>query len=328
MAVKIGIPRALLFYTYFPFWKVFFENLGAQVITSKPTTKAELQKGVKLCVDEACLPIKIAFGHIAYLKDKVDYIFIPRLVSVSPKEYICPKFLGFPDMVASNIKDLPLIIDNNIDLYKRNKDQYKQYRSIALHICSNPYKIAKAYKKAISEYHHFISRVESGIFPDKAFQPDASFVDNRQNVNGIVALLGHPYCTYDKFINMNLIQRLETANYKVITSDNVPAKIVDQFTENLSKKLFWTLGRKMMGSAYYFIDNPNIDGIIHISSFACGPDSMTGELIERRVRQVSNKPFLNLVLDEHTGEAGLVTRIEAFLDMLSMRTRSVKLKVT
>jgi len=75
----------------------------------------------------------------------------------------------------------------------------------------------------------------------------------------------------------------------------------------------------MIGSAFHFMDSDSIDGIIHVASFGCGPDSFTGEIIERQVRRRGNLPFLNLTIDEHTGEAGVITRLEAFIDMIRWR---------
>lgn len=319
MPVKIGIPKSLLFYTYYPLWKTFFEDLGAEVIVSGNTTKSVLEEGLRLCVDEACLPVKVAFGHVAALRDRVDYIFIPRLVSVSPREYICPKFLGFPDMVRSCIPGLPGLIDTDINLYRRESDLYRQFAQAGSSVCQNPFKVAAAFRKSVSQHKHFTGRVESGILPERAFG------DRRENTSakaesGVhVALVGHPYNIYDSFINMNLIKRLEDSKIRVLTADNVPETIINRYAGTLNKKLFWTLGRRMIGSAYHFLDNTAVMGIIHVASFACGPDSMTGELIERKARRSGNKPFLNLTLDEHTGEAGIVTRIEAFLDMIGMQ---------
>ncbi len=316
MAAKIGIPRCLLFYKYYPLWKVFFESLGAEVTVTGPTTKVILQDGLRHCVDEACLPVKIAFGHVAALRDRVDYIFIPRLVSVHPREYICPKFLGFPDMVRSCVGNLPGTIDTNINLYRREGDLYRQFSEAASPFCKNPVRTYAAFKKALREQRGFDSRVEGGMTPGEALPghpekagppPDGAFS---------VAVIGHPYNIYDGFLNMNLVRRLEGAGVRVMTAENVPEQMVNRYAETLDKRLFWTLGRRMVGAAYYFMDHPDIRGIIHVASFACGPDSMTGELIERRARRKGGMPFLNLTLDEHTGEAGVVTRIEAFLDMV------------
>lgn len=317
MPVKIGIPRSLLFYSYYPLWKTFFEELGAEVETSGNTTKSVLQEGLSLCVDEACLPVKVAFGHVAALRGRVDYIFIPRLVSVSPREYICPKFLGFPDMVRSCVGGLPGVIDSNINLYRREKDLFRQFSEAGSVVCRSPLKVASAFRKAMAESSKFSRRVESGLLPAQAF--DGREGPGRGGFSQKIALVGHPYNIYDSFINMNLIKRLEESGVGVVTVDNVPEAVVNRHAGTLKKRLFWTLGRRMIGASLHFLEDPSVKGIIHVASFACGPDSMTGDMIERRARSMGSKPFLNLTLDEHTGEAGIVTRIEAFLDMIGMR---------
>lgn len=324
MTIKIGIPRSLLFYNFIPFWKTFFEGIGAEVVTSGRTNKAILQDGLRLSVDEACLPVKVAFGHVEHLKDRADYIFIPRLVSVFPGEYICPKFLGFPDMVRQNVQGLPGVIDTSINMYRRERDLYGQFFEIGSRICGNPFKIALAIKKAGEEMKRFTARVESGLRPDRAYGPGSPEETPDCRKNATVAVLGHPYNIYDSFINISLLKRLEDAGINVLTIDNVPEKEVNYYVSSLNKKLFWTLGRRMVGAAYHFLESPGISGIIHVASFACGPDSMTGELIERRARRTGDKPYLSLTLDEHTGEAGIVTRIEAFLDMVGMNRQSAR----
>jgi predicted nucleotide-binding protein (sugar kinase/HSP70/actin superfamily) len=96
MTKKVGIPRGLFFYQYYPLWKTFFEELGAEITVSDYTNKKILDDGVKTCIDEACLAVKIFYGHVINLKDKVDCIFIPRFTSISKNEYICPKFGSLP----------------------------------------------------------------------------------------------------------------------------------------------------------------------------------------------------------------------------------------
>ena len=116
--MRIGIPRALFYYQYFPFWKTLFEVLRFEVVLSPPTNKEILEQGTKLCVDDACLPIKVYHGHIAVLKDKVDMIFVPRVISIEPRKYICPKFLGLPDMIRNSIPDISRVLDTELNLYK------------------------------------------------------------------------------------------------------------------------------------------------------------------------------------------------------------------
>ena len=118
MPVKVGIPRALLYYKYSPLWVNFFQNLGVEVVISPQTNKKILNDAIESCVDEACLPVKLYHGHVLSIKDQVDYLFIPRIMRVSKGRHICPKLGGLPEMIKYSLPDLPPIIDVEIDLPK------------------------------------------------------------------------------------------------------------------------------------------------------------------------------------------------------------------
>lgn len=130
-----------------------------------------------------------------------------------------------------------------------------------------------------------------------------------------MALIGHPYNIYDNYVSMNMIKRLCNMGITVATAEHLPERVVRSCAARLPKRLFWTLGQCMIGAAFHYLERADVSGMVHVAAFGCGPDSMTGELIERRARALG-VPFLNLTLDEHTGEAGVVTRLEAFLDMV------------
>ena len=103
--MEIGIPRALSFYTYYPFWHGFFEGLGIKVILSDPTTKKTLSEGAALVVSETCLPVKVYAGHVLNLIEKgVKKIFVPSIQSIAPKIYNCSKIRGLPDIIRNVIK--------------------------------------------------------------------------------------------------------------------------------------------------------------------------------------------------------------------------------
>jgi predicted nucleotide-binding protein (sugar kinase/HSP70/actin superfamily) len=74
----------------------------------------------------------------------------------------------------------------------------------------------------------------------------------------------------------------------------------------------------LLGAGYNFFDDPKIDGLIHVTAFGCGPDSMLGRMLEFTAVE-SNKPFMTIRVDEHSGEAHLATRVEAFMDMLKRK---------
>ena len=114
----MGIPRALLYYYYYPLWNEFFTRLGCEVVLSPETNKAILDQGIRSTLSEVCLPVKVYFGHAAYLAGRVDYLFVPRLSRVEAKAYICPKFMGIPDMLRARINKLPPLIDTTVDAGK------------------------------------------------------------------------------------------------------------------------------------------------------------------------------------------------------------------
>ncbi|MCL6635771.1 MAG: acyl-CoA dehydratase activase-related protein [Peptococcaceae bacterium] len=317
MPLKVGIPRALLFYYYYPLWRVFFEELGAEVVPSPPSTKGVLTQGLKNAVDEACLPVKMAFGHVLSLAGKVDYIFLPRLVSLARREYICPKFLGLPDM-ARRLDGLPPLIDVNIDLYRRNGDAYIAAREVGRLFTGNSLKIWLAYRRALKVHQKYFRLLQLGLLPGEALAVLEDRVREGPPPSAgcfTVALIGHPYNIYDPYASMNIVRRLRAMGANVVTAEHLSEKVVRSCAARLPKRLFWTLGQWMIGAAFHYMERPDVSGMVHVAAFGCGPDSMTGELIERRAR-AAGMPFLNLTLDEHTGEAGVVTRLEAFLDMV------------
>lgn len=293
----IGIPKGLLYFKYYPFVETFFKELGIEVITSCDTNKNILNDGVKYCVDEACLPIKVFHGHVAAIKDKCDLLFIPRIMRIDHKEYICPKFCGLPEMVVNSIPNMPQIIDYPI--YADSQDNlFKWAKSAGSMITNDRRKIKNAFDIAL----HVQEKFKCGIN------------DNNFHIN--IALVGHPYNIYDSFINMNLVKKLNNMNVGVITEEFVNKEHIEKEVKKLFKKPFWTFAKNSYGSTVYLTKNKSINGIIYISSFACGIDSVVIELIKE---QTQDMPLLILKIDEQTGEAGFDTRIEAFVDMLGRR---------
>jgi predicted nucleotide-binding protein (sugar kinase/HSP70/actin superfamily) len=292
--MKIGIPKGLLYHNYYPFLNTFFNELGAEIITSEDTNKQILNEGVKYCVDEACLPIKIFHGHIASIKDKCDVILIPRVMQLKEKEYICPKFCGLPEMVLNNIPNMPRAIIEPI--YATSRDKLYAWAKIAGKIITNDkHKIKTALNKALIEQ----SKYKTGI------------ADESYKIN--IALLGHPYNIYDNFINMNLVKRLNKLGAGVITEEYITEEIINGEVKDLYKRPFWTFGKNSYGFASYAASKKMVKGMIYISSFACGIDSVMIELVKDKI---GDFPLMVLKIDEQTGEAGLDTRLEAFFDML------------
>ena len=295
--MKIGIPKALLYFKYYSFINVFFNFLGAEIVTAEDTNKKILDEGIKYAVDDACLPVKVFHGHVALIKDKCDYLFIPRFIKSSEGQYICPKFCGLPEMIRSSIKNLPPIIDEPI-LGLNQKDLWIFSKNVGRKITRNRIKIRKAFNEAVK-----IQRDFKGGIKDEGYKLN-------------VALIGHPYNLYDNFINMDLIKKINDLNLGIITEEYMDEEESKKEIEQLFKKPFWSFANDYYGFASYVGRKRKVDGIIYISSFDCGIDSIIIELIKNKLKDF---PLLVLKIDEQTGKAGLETRLEAFSDMLERR---------
>lgn len=295
--MKIGIPKGLLYYKYYPFVNNFFSELGAEIITSEDTNREILDLGVKFSVDDACLPVKIFHGHVASIKDKCDFIFIPRFMEVDKGQSICPKFCGLPEMVKNSIPELPKIITEPI--YGLNDKKLWEFSK----------KIGKRLNKGRKS-------IEKAFIDSLIIQKKFNVGKCDKNYKLKIALVGHPYNIYDNFINMDIIKKLNEMNIGVVTEEYVEKEFIDEEVNKLFKRPFWTFARNSYGFAAHVGEYKEVDGIIYISSFACGIDSVVIELIKDKL---NNFPILVLKVDEQTGEAGLETRIEAFTDMLERR---------
>ena len=120
--MQIGIPRAMSYYNFFPFWFGFFEDLGIKVVLSDKTTKETMSKGSALVVTETCLPVKVYVGHVLNLLEKgIDKIFVPSLQSIDHKIYNCSKIRGLPDLIKNVVKKDFTIIDATLDKSEKNQ---------------------------------------------------------------------------------------------------------------------------------------------------------------------------------------------------------------
>lgn len=316
--MRIGIPLSLSTYTYYVLWKTFLEFLGQEVITSVPTNKSILNMGVKACVDDACLPVKIFHGHMLFLDGKADKILIPQIMSVQKKEYSCPLICGLPEMVRYSVSTHTPFLELKINLYKVGKDMAGDMETFGLHFTDNKRLLKKAFLAAYEACNRQKDAMLKGNMPDwlSVSLPLGSSQPFKR-----LGVLGHPYVLYDAFLSGVVMQYFTQTGFDILTPEMVDEETTNRYALTLPKKMFWSAGKHLYGSAMHMIDR-QVDGIIYISSFGCGIDSIIADLSERIVRKNSSIPFLLLTLDEHTGDAGIKTRIEAFCDMLLRRQKS------
>lgn len=328
MTCKVGIPRALLYYKYFPMWRAFLEKLGADIVVSEHTNQRLISQGASLVVSDTCLPVKVFIGHVLSLSDKCDKLLIPVVRSTSEKVYNCSRFLALPDLAKAVVPGAPPILEIEFDYSRGNRYLYRQIYSLGRNFTANPFKIKAAAEYAWEthiRYHEItvkehLTRVEAIdlLHDDKPLEIKKELKDGLT-----IGIAGHPYVLHDEQVSHNLIKRLRAAGVTVLTPEmatEAPDSNGNGHTQfaGLAKN-YWESEEDVVGAGDYY-SRIKVDGIIGIMAFACGPDSMMMNLVQRQARS-ADIPFMSLTVEEHTAEAGVVTRIEAFMDMIHRARR-------
>ena len=318
---RLGIPRALMFYRYFPFWRTFFEKLGWRVVVSDRIR----QKEKIVFFEDSCLPMKLLVTHAMQLKEKVDHLFVPRLVSIHRTYIMCPKFRGAPDIVRLATERKVSIIDETIDLRKGGSSLLQSFLKIGEKIGATRQESKNAFQEAEHSFSKFpkewidrINRLPTG----QLFERDIPTPPAGRKAPLRVAFIGHPYNLFDIDINKDILTLAKSLGMEIITSDFLSEKEIDREVSDLSKEIYWSSGREIVGSLFHFLSG-GVDGVVFLTSFKCGIDALLQEFIKRRlkVRGGSSIPLLILSFDEHTGREGLTTRLEAFQDVMEQRRK-------
>lgn len=306
----VGIPKSLLYFRYFPLWESFFGELGAEVLVSSPSSAATLEAGSRAAHSDACVPIKLAFGHVEEVASKSDFVFLPRFLRLEEKSYVCPKVIGFTDMAKCSFPRLgseggPRLIESLFDVHVCSDK--KVFRRIGYNFSWNPFKIDRAYSRSV-EYFRRESERRVGEHEKAA---SSKLYSKR------IGVVGHPYNIGDDFVSMGLLAELEKRDALPVTSDDIPLHTYECDFSEFPSNLFWSFGREIYKTARIFLGNEKyrVDGLVYVAPFGCGLDSIMMSIVQSEAKS-ARVPFLPLTVDEHTAKAGVLTRIEAFLDML------------
>jgi len=322
--IRIGIPRALFYYQYYPMWKTFFEELGAEVVVSPPTTQTMLASGSSRVVADTCLPVKVFLGHVLSLVEKCDCIFIPAIRSVKNKVYNCSKFLGLPDMTRAVVPESPPILDIDIDINRGKRVLYQAIYQLGRRFTWNPFKVRQASLTAWQACLNYRELMSShGLTPPEAIEATAGLKTQSSHpasTQATIALIGHPYLLYDEHISHRLIHRLEQAHNRVLTPEMLITQELESAIVKLVGRAYWTYEEEVVGAGGHYLQS-GADGVIGIMAFGCGPDSLMMDMVRRQAAKLRAIPFMSLTLEEHTAEAGVVTRLEAFLDMIQRKKK-------
>ena len=321
---RIGIPRALHGIQHYPLWRAFFESLDATVVISPPTNRAMVATGARLVADVTCIPVKVYAGHVAWLRDsgQVDYVFVPAIRSIEWGAMHCSKFQALPDLIRATLTDCPPLLETNIDAHRYKISHAAGFLQLGRTFTRDTRKIKRAWEHAAQVDAQFCAQMVAEkltylealarAYPDAWTMPSPAPTQTRVNI----AVVGHPYCLHDDYINHNVIARLRALGARVFTSEMVAPADAQIGIAETTGQTRWFYENWMSGAGGHYLRDPQIAGVIAVLAFTCGPDSAMVETLSRRAHALQ-RPFMNLVLDEHVSAAGMITRLEAFVDMLT-----------
>ncbi len=319
--LTVGLPRAMAYYYMYPFFAEFCEQLGVKPVLSPETTNTTLEKMEFCPTDEPCVAVKLLFAHVRELLDQgVQQLFIPSLVSLEARNFCCPKFIGIPYMVQNILQNGVEVISPHIDLSKPRNHWEDSWFDAGVKLGASPREAKLALQAAWQAQEQFSKIcVSHQVTTPEAYQlyhennfrtKDAA---PKQTTGQKIAVIGHPYILYDNF-SLDLVSRF--AKYgPVLTAEMAPASEVKKQVDSVKDgNKMWSFEAHLLGAAFYYMRAGLIDKLVLIGSFECGPESIIEDYIEEEAIRLG-VPFLLLTMDEHTADAGLATRIEAFMDV-------------
>lgn len=321
----IGIPRALMiYYQQFPFWRTFFEGLGFSVVLSRESDKRIIAQSIETITSETCLPVELMHGHVIDLLEKgVDYVFLPFIVSGKYKEgdttsnSNCPWIQSFPFMVKAALRgkvDDAKLLTPTLHFRYFERALVKELTSFfGERFSLDGVKVRKSIRKADEVQVAF----EKGLVEYGRTVMDALPEGCRP-----VIILGRPYNSADPHLNLNLTEKLLAQNVMPIPLDMLDLPLAGIYGNY--RNMYWPNGQKMIAAAQHVAKTEGLYAV-YISNFRCGPDSFIWHYV---TEELKGKPFLHLEVDEHSADAGMVTRIEAFLDSLAGAEQNEKKNLT
>ncbi len=311
--ITIGIPCGLMeFYQHFPFWRTFFEELGFRVVLSSFTNRKLITSSLEKLQAETCFPAEVMHGHVYDLLSKeVDYVFLPSIINSKArtgnptKNYNCPWIQTFPYMARAGLKGsesekkllIPVlhfkyfgrVLNHEIASFMKEKFGIPCSRTV------------EAVKKADRAQTDFEKKVVNRGREILANLPDdmAKFV-----------IIGRPYNTNDPELNLHLVEKLRNLEVLPIPIDFLPLSeenIWDDYP-----MMYWPNGRNIIAASRIIARDDRLHAV-YLGNFRCGPDSFLTHFVREELK---GKPYLQLEVDEHSADAGMITRCEAFLDSL------------
>ena len=316
-APRVGVPRTLLFYDLYPFWHALLTELGCKIVLSDRTNKPIIHEGAERSVSETCFPMKIALGHIYNLaRDKeIDYIFLPSVINLEKKSegmtdsFVCPYSQSLPytsraaiDYDAYDVE----VLSPQVYLQYGHSHRMQAFSEMAETLGASQADLSRALKAADVALREFRQSCH-----DRGAQALAELGDDQY----ALVVVSRSYNGCDAGANLQLPGKLRDMGILAIPMDFLPLDDV-KLSEDWWN-MYWRYGQQILSSAEIIAENTRLYPV-YITNFGCGPDSFITQFFQERL---GSKPCLVIEVDEHSADAGMITRAEAFLDSIESTRR-------
>lgn len=310
-----GIPYVFYFHDLLPFFTALLWELGFRVEISGKTNKEIIKKGVEKVPSEACFPLKVAYGHVEELIERgVDFIFLPSFINLNihdefERGLACPLVQTVPYVSRGLFRNVKFAIPR-ID-FSRGWNYIKReiFESLKEFIVIKNIDLSMsiAYER---QKEFLINLQREGI----KYLETAK--DRKLGQRETVVIVGRAYNSFEQAMSLDVSGKLTKLNVLPIPLDMLPIDKIS-IKEDWSN-MYWKSGQRII-KASRFISKLDEVYPIFITNFSCGPDSF---IVNYFKNELSDHPYLILEIDEHSADAGVVTRLEAFIDSTSKREKT------
>ncbi len=299
----VGIPRCFSFYTLWPLYAWFFHSLGIETFVSQDI----LPEGTARVESSYCFPAEIAHGAAQDIFNRdIDYIFLPHFRDMESYEpntpaSFCPITQSLPYYIQKAFPEIPEekylmpVVSFMYGLDKAAESFIAMAATLGVSEDDARRAFDLAYQKQMECFARFSALGRQAL------------EEARKASRPVIALLGRPYNSFTADANMGIPRKYTSRGHSVIPFDILPFE-----DQPIYPNMYWYYGQQDMKAAELLKKETNIF-VTFISNFSCAPDSF---MLHYLKWIMGVKPFLILELDSHTADAGVDTRIEAFLDII------------
>jgi predicted nucleotide-binding protein (sugar kinase/HSP70/actin superfamily) len=306
--IKIGLPSSLHLFDEIPLWKKFFDNLSIETITSE-NFENPVKTGKRIAGAEFCAPMEAMYGHVAWLADKTDYIFLPVYLETRDKDFEAERNYCYYTQFSPSV----ISSGSNPDITKKILSPFLNYSKGIKNVRKELFGCLKPV------FNSFLTNAELNAALDDALyyynQKKESlkhiFRQDFETSRDIsVVLVGRPYLVLSPYMNKGIPDIIEGMGIRTCFQDMLMYNHQDYSDIDYLLQVFpWHYAAKILEIAKVTAVTRNLYPVL-ITAFKCAPDSFLIDYF-KKIMDAHHKPYLILQTDEHDSNVGYETRIEA-----------------